>query len=150
MNPLIRFKTIMPLLIPLVLVCIGLSPTTRAEDGDLRNLLGGHQWLVRSFALGDSRASLAAVFNSDGSFKGKLTAPPGGLIPTQRVVGRWQVAQPLLVLQWDMVQGWSQLRSYTNQVTIQITDASAHRLVGIDTGTITTGVRMWTFDRIDN
>lgn len=134
MNPLIRFKTIMPLLIPLVLVCIGLSPTTRAEDGDLRNLLRRHQWVVRSFGLGDSRASLAAAFNSDGSFKGKLTAPPGGLIPTQQVIGRWQVAQPQLGLQWDMVQGWTQLRSYTNQVSIQITDASAHKLVGIDKG----------------
>ena len=131
------------LLIPLLLVCFALSPAARAQD-TIVDLLGGHQWLVRSRTLGNG-ISLAAVFNRDNSFKGMITAPPGGvLVRTQRVNGNWYVAQDVLVLQWDWVhdQGFG---SQHEEVPIAISKASAYKLEGLDKWW-----RLWIFERTEN
>jgi hypothetical protein len=134
------------ILIPLLLGCFAVSPA-RAAGGDLGNLIGGHQWLVRAAAF-TSQGSLTAAFNRDGSFKGLVREPSNSFsIPTQQVTGTWSVAgNNVLLLQWDWVTGPGNMKStYHNEVPILITNASARKLIGI-----TQWMDQWTFDRIEN
>src|SRR6185295_2511694 len=108
----------------------------------IADLLAGHRWLVRSETLGNGR-TLDAAFNQDGSFNGLIEAPPDDFfIRTQEVNGRWHVAQPLLLMQWDWIQSSG---PYHEEVPIEISTFSADRLEGVDKW-----FRFWEMERIEN
>jgi hypothetical protein len=133
------------LLIPLLLTCFALSPAALAQD-TIVDVLGGHQWLVRSASLGPG-VSLAAAFNPDGNFTGSINAPPGGLfIRSQEVTGAWYFTGGVLFLQWNWIEGKGPFASQRyNEVPIEIRSISASKVVGIDRwGTL------WNFQRIKN
>jgi hypothetical protein len=109
------------------------------------DLLGGHQWLVRSVTLGNG-VTLAATFNRDGSFDGMIHAPPSMTTNTQRVSGAWVVTPPLLFLQWDWIEGTGPYAAPRhNEIPIEISSFSARRLTGVDKWW-----RLWSFERIEN
>jgi hypothetical protein len=134
------------ILLPILFGCFAVFPPTRAAGADLGNVLGGHQWLVRSFTLGNG-TNLGAVFNPDGTFTGMFNAPPGGLfLRTQRVNGAWYVTGRLLFLQWDWIEGTGPYASQRhNEIPIEIRSSSARRLTGVDKWW-----RLWTFERIES
>jgi len=122
--------------------CPGCGYTLQEQAATLSDFLVGQRWLVRSGTLGDGRI-LDAAFSQDGSFNGMLTAPPDDFfVKTQQVNGNWHAAGSLLSIQWDWVQSSG---PYHEEVPIEISDASADKLVGVDKW-----FRLWELARTEN
>ena len=112
-------------------------PLTTPQD--LTSQFADHQWSVLSAGL--AAESLEIIVSSDGSFQGVLRNPPDDLvIQPQRVNGRWQMANTLLLLSYSYftVSGGGAEAEFA----IQITAASEQRLSGVDKW-----LRSWEFER---
>jgi len=110
------------------------------QEKSFADFLADSRWKARSAGL--AADSLEAVFASDGSFEGMLSNPPYDMIiRPQRVRGIWRVANSLLLLSYRYVTvsgGPAEA-----EFTIEITEASEHRLSGVDKR-----LRLWEFERL--
>jgi hypothetical protein len=112
-------------------------PLTTPQD--LTFQFADHQWLAVSAGLAAEGLEISA--SSDGSFLGVLRNPSDDLvIRPQRVNGRWQMANSLLLLSYPYFTASGGIAEA--EFLIQLSVVSEQRLSGVDKW-----LRSWEFER---